>query len=141
MGMFLFLIAVAGALLLIVFVDLQRRRRHRAHVARRAWEQWHTLSILNDPSRRILEAESILDRALRDLGYQGTFGEKLKKLQKSLSNIDAVWLAHKLRNRIAHEPGTVVRPNDAATAIRAFEQTLETIIAHSLSYNSKKLRS
>ncbi len=123
----LFLVSIATLALLLVAVGLWKRRRSRAQIAVRAWTHWERLPAIADPSRRILEAESILDRALRDIGYQGTFGEKLKKMQKTLPNIDAVWNAHRLRNRIAHEPGLHISGSEAAAALAVFEKAIGTL--------------
>lgn len=115
--------------LLLVGIGLWLRRRRRARIAARAWMQWERLPAIADPSRRLLEAESILDHALLDCGYSGTFGEKLQRLQRVLSNVDAVWHAHKLRNRIAHEPGTHVSEEEAKRAIATFERVLKTLLS------------
>lgn len=114
--------------LLLVGAGLWLRHRYRAQIAVRAWTQWERLPAIADSSRRILEAENILDGALRNIGYRGTFGEKLQRMQKTLPHIDAVWRAHKLRNRIAHEPGTHVSEEEAKGAIFAFEKALKTLL-------------
>jgi hypothetical protein len=125
---FLLLFATAAALvLLLVWIGLCRQRHRRRVIALRAWEQWGNMSRISDPSRRVLEAENIIDRALRDIGYRGTFGEKLKRMQKTLPKIDAVWAAHKLRNRIAHEPGMHISSAEATAALAAFEKALGTL--------------
>lgn len=122
------LIAIAALALLLVWMGLRRQRHRRKGIAQRAWKQWAELPHIADPSRRVLEAENILDRVLREIGYQGTFGEKLRKMQKTLPNIDAVWVAHKLRNRIAHEPGIHVSDAEAEKAIHAFTTMLKKIL-------------
>ena len=121
------LISITATVLFLVWIGLCRQRHRRRGIALRAWTQWERLPAIADPSRRILEAESILDRALRDIGYRGTFGEKLKRMQKMLPNIDAVWQAHKLRNRIAHEPGLHISSSEAAAALAVFEKALGTL--------------
>lgn len=125
----LLLTFTAALVLFIVGIGLWFRRRHRAQIATRAWTQWERLPAIADPSRRLLEAESILDHALRDCGYDGTFGEKLRRLQRILPNIDAVWHAHKLRNRIAHEPGMHINEEEAKRAIATFEKVLKTLLS------------
>lgn len=97
------------------------------------------MSRISDSSRRVLEAENILDRALRDIGYQGTFGEKLKRMQRTLPNIDAVWHAHKLRNRLAHEPGLLLRKEEGERAVSAFEKALKTLLPSPLFPTNYKL--
>lgn len=128
MALILLLSTAAVLVLLLVWIGLCRQRHRRRVIALRAWEQWGNMNRISDPSRRVLEAENILDRVLRDIGYQGTFGEKLKRMQKTLPNIDAVWHAHKLRNRIAHEPGTHINDTEAERALRTFEKAMKTLL-------------
>ncbi len=126
---FIALLTIAAVLvLLLVWILLQKHRRHRTQIAVRAWVQWAEIQKIADASRRVLEAENILDRVLRDIGYQGTFGEKLKRMQQTLPNIDAVWHAHKLRNRIAHEPGTHINNTEAEEALRALEKAMKALL-------------
>lgn len=128
MILILLLTFTAALVLFIVGIGLRLRRRRRAQIATRAWTQWERLPAIADPSRRILEAESILDGALRNIGYRGTFGEKLQRMQKTLPYIDAVWRAHKLRNRIAHEPGTRISEEEAERALTTFEKALKALL-------------
>lgn len=53
----------------------------------------------------IIEADIILDTALKEHGYAGTsLGERLRGITPSqLSSIDDAWEAHKVRNQIAHQ--------------------------------------
>ncbi len=57
----------------------------------------------------ILSLDSFCDQALKDRGYGGeTMGERLK--EATLDNLPAIqrlWTAHRIRNRVAHEPGKV----------------------------------
>lgn len=124
----LFPIAAAALVLLLVWIGLRRQRYRRNIITIRAWQQWENMSRIPDPARRVLEAENILDRVCREIGYKGTFGEKLKRMQKTLPNIDAVWHAHKLRNRIAHEPGIRISEQEAERALATFEKTLRILL-------------
>lgn len=50
----------------------------------------------------IIEADSILDDALKNAGYMGaSMGDRLKSA--NFRSIDMAWDAHKIRNKIAHE--------------------------------------
>lgn len=58
----------------------------------------------NDWKLAIIEADIILDEALRKAGYGGgSLGERLKSISpQHLQTIDEAWAAHKIRNQIAH---------------------------------------
>jgi hypothetical protein len=59
----------------------------------------------NDWKLAIIEADIILDEALKSRGYAGnSLGERLKSISPSqLASLSEAWEAHKVRNRIAHE--------------------------------------
>lgn len=74
------------------------------------WKQ--ILADLNsgEPGRRkvaIIEADKAFDEVLKLSGYKGeNMSERLKQLTSAqISNIDDIWVAHKIRNQIAHESG------------------------------------
>lgn len=78
----------------------------------------------------ILRADSLLDEVMRQKGYKGsTMGERLKSAQKQYSNIDSVWAAHKLRNKLAHESS--YHPNYEITkrTLRTFKNALRDMRA------------
>lgn len=61
----------------------------------------------SDWRRAILEADSLLEEIIEKVGYEGkTFGERLSRIHPAqFQNLDGLWEAHKVRNRIAHESG------------------------------------
>ena len=70
----------------------------------------------------ILNADKLLDHALKAQGFGGeTMGERLKAASSQLKNRNAVWTAHKLRNRIAHESDVKISPNATRQALKAFK--------------------
>jgi len=76
----------------------------------------------------IIDADKLLDEALRKCGYKGkTMGERLVSAQRAFTNNDGVWLAHKLRNRLVHEPGVRLRQHDAKTALAGVKQGLKDL--------------
>lgn len=129
MSPWILLLPVFLALLTVVLVHwrLRKRRLPRA-AAERFLRQWDGLSRIADPGRRVLEAEAILDAAMRQSGCPGTFAEKLKRVGARFPDVDAVWSAHRLRNRIAHEAGTRVSDADARRALAAFEKALRSLL-------------
>jgi hypothetical protein len=76
----------------------------------------------------ILNADKLLDQALREKGVNGeTMGERMKTAKDTWSNANAVWSAHKLRNQIAHEPDVRVQYDEARRAVVAFKQALKDV--------------
>lgn len=76
----------------------------------------------------VIEADKVLDEILKRSGFPGeTMSERLKRLTPAqLSNLEQVWGAHKLRNRIVHEPNFEVSRAEVELAVtiygRAFQE-------------------
>ena len=49
----------------------------------------------------------IMHHILKDYGYSGTVGDQLKAKPRMMNNLNAIWSLHKLRNKLAHDMGTV----------------------------------
>lgn len=76
----------------------------------------------------ILNADKLLDNAMKESGFRGdTMGERLKRSGSRFSNLNAVWAAHKLRNRIAHEPEVRIDYMTARRALASFKKALKDI--------------
>ncbi|MDD5026455.1 MAG: hypothetical protein PHH13_03715 [Candidatus Peribacteraceae bacterium] len=121
-----FALLVGLALLVLVGMFWALRRRALPAAARaRIRSQWTAMLAIPDPARRVMEADAILDGALTVLRYRGSLGDKLKAAEPRMRNIDAVWRAHKLRNRIAHEPGSTVTSAQVQEAVSAIGRALE----------------
>ncbi len=76
----------------------------------------------------VLNADKLLDHALKESGYKGkTMGERLKGAGGKFSNRNAVWASHKLRNQIAHEPDVQVKYDTARRALASFKQALKDV--------------
>lgn len=77
----------------------------------------------------IIEADNILDEALRLAGFMGeNLGDRLKKVNTSqLTNIQEVWEAHKLRNRLVHETDFRLNRNLAERALAIYEKTFRDL--------------
>lgn len=76
----------------------------------------------------VLNADKLLDHALKEAGYKGqTMGERLRNAKQIFSNRNAVWSAHKLRNQIAHETDVRVDYNAARRALASLKQALKDL--------------
>jgi len=77
----------------------------------------------------VIEADKVFDELLKEAGYPGEdMGTRLKQVTKDqLSNIDEVWQAHKVRNRIAHEPYYQLNKRDAKRAVEIYKKATEDL--------------
>jgi hypothetical protein len=76
----------------------------------------------------IIDADKLLDQALKKHRYKGkTMGERLVSAQRVIKDNDAVWYAHKLRNRLVHEPNVRLKKKEAQTALTGFRQGLKDL--------------
>lgn len=131
--LFLFAAVLVMAGLLWVVITFTRRGPRQLNVEdyRCRWlEIEKQLSRDNNDSNHmaILNADKLLDKALRERNIPGqTMGDRMKQLQKTWSNANAVWGAHKLRNRLAHETDARATYDDTRRALAAFKQALKDV--------------
>lgn len=108
-------LGILGLLLAVVLLQFMvyalMRRVLRAGARLAIVKAWATVSKEVNPVLKIVQADKVLDEALKLLGYEGTLGEKLKKAGPRFSNLNAVWAAHKLRNTVVHALDS--KPEDA----------------------------
>jgi hypothetical protein len=129
----LFLIAaIIFAIVMLVAVGaLSRRwpRRLNQQYFQMRWEE--ILSRVKTPEGMVLaviDGDKLLDEALRKYGFKGkTMGERLVAAQRLLSDNDAVWYAHKLRNRLVHEPTVRLKKREAQNALAGFKRGLKDL--------------
>lgn len=125
---FLVIAIIFGILVLIVVGRLSRRfiRPLNRGYFEQSWQM--LLTRVKTPEGMMLaviDADKLLDEALKKKGYKGkSMGERLVAAQRDLSNNDGVWFAHKLRNRLVHEPHVRLRKNEAKTALAGIKQGL-----------------
>jgi len=76
----------------------------------------------------VIDADKLLEDALKKRHFRGkTTGEKLVSAQRELSDNDAIWFAHKLRNRLVHEPGLKLKKRECQSALSGFKQALRDL--------------
>lgn len=76
----------------------------------------------------VIDADKLLDEALKRRRFKGkTMGERLVSAQRSISDNDAVWYAHKLRNRLVHEPNVRLKQKEAQIALAGFRLGLKDL--------------
>ena len=132
-GVVLGLIAILIlGLILVAFIT---RRAPRQNLDKEIYQaEW--LKIMNncetsEPSSlamAVLGGDKLVDKAMVELGFVGkTMGERLKNSPKKFSDLDGLWSAHKLRNRLAHETGFVPSSKEARQALANFRRALKDL--------------
>ena len=83
----------------------------------------------NDRKQAVISADSLIEKILGMAVYSGeNLGEKLKNIEPAdLDSLDALWEAHKIRNRIAHEAGYQLLKEDSEKALALFEKALKEL--------------
>ena len=133
-AMLLILIAVLiAAVVGVMFLMFSGKNAPQLNVAR---YQTKWLEIENSISRdnraswqvAIMNADKLVDQALRDRHYKGqTMGERMKAAQKIWSNANHIWGAHKIRNQLAHETDVQLSYETTLRSLTAFKQALKDL--------------
>jgi hypothetical protein len=126
------LVIMLVGIVLILGVVLLLKKKPRKLKSDMYLERWREIqSLLKDKKQwpmAVLNADALLDEVLKKRKVRGSsMGERMVKVQKKFSDHDAVWAAHKLRNKIAH--GELKMPNqeDVKSALLAIRQALKDI--------------
>jgi len=78
----------------------------------------------------IIDADKLLDDALKKRRFKGkSTGARLVAAQHSLTDNDAVWFGHKLRNKLVHEQDIKLRKSDVRNALTGIRQALKDLKA------------
>lgn len=76
----------------------------------------------------IINGDKLLDLALKKSGFKGeTMGERLISAKNKLTNRNAVWEAHKLRNRLVHEENVHLDRQKIERTLKGFEVALKDL--------------
>lgn len=118
---------LAAVLVLFVMARILMRRVLRAGARLAIHAAWAKVGSHPHGTLKVVEADKILDEALRLLGYTGTLGEKLKKAGPRFTDLDAVWKAHKLRNKLVHQLDTAPRDAEVERAVESFRRALNDL--------------
>lgn len=129
---FLVVVLVIGlAVLAVVLLSRRGGRMLDTTKYQQRWLQIEASLQQDNPATfqtSILQADKLLDMALKERGFKGqTMGERMKSAQSEWKNANHVWGAHKIRNRIAHEPDVNVTHEIASRALVAFKQGLRDL--------------
>jgi len=112
-----------------LYVLLYRKQRLSQGDTKKVKENWSKILTQADsqPEQAILNADKLLDFVLKKAGFHGTLGEKMKAAKSVFSDNNAIWSAHKLRNRIAHEVDVKLSPQMTKGALSAYKKAFSDL--------------
>lgn len=117
-------------ILLVVFILYKKSRSKGFAPQELQYIKSHWIRIIDrfnsHTKEAILDADKLLDYALARKGFEGNLGEKLKKAGPRLSDLNGIWAAHKLRNKVAHELLDIDRL-EAKNALVNFKKALNEL--------------
>jgi hypothetical protein len=128
--MFAAIISIGGLLLLIIVITRNGPRVLEKATYRSKWLAIESALGSDEASRHvaIMKADALLDRALRERGIRGaTMGERMNQAKPLFSNNNAIWAAHKIRNKIAHEDDITIQDKTARQSLKAFKIALKDV--------------
>lgn len=126
----LILIAIFGIAVLSLVSLLNRKTSGLDIESYRArWEKIQKLLASSSTySNAIIEADKLLDKALKESKFKGsTTAERMLSAKKIFSKRDHVWMAHKFRNKIVHETDVHVSKRQTQAALSAIRRGLKDL--------------
>jgi hypothetical protein len=77
----------------------------------------------------VVEMDGVLGKALNDLYGKNSVGANLKKAKPRFKyeTYQKAWDAHKLRNKLVHEPGVKIDSRDMNMAVSNFVEVLKAL--------------
>jgi hypothetical protein len=128
--MFLAIIIVGSLLLAVIFLTRKGPKVLNQAEYRSKWLKIESSIDDNESSRQlaIINADKLLDYALKQRGVKGnTIAQRMKNSKNIFRNNNAVWAAHKLRNKIAHEDSVKIQPKTTKQALTAYKMALKDV--------------
>lgn len=115
---------IMGAIYVIVFrgkklTDSQRKKMHK---------KLKSIARYEHEEKQIFGFDKLLEHIMQLRGYQGSLGSVMKKNAAVFSDIQGLWFAHKIRNKLAHEIDFQLSPRDAKKVITIFQKEIRYII-------------
>ncbi len=126
------LVSVAiGAVALLALLNLVSKNQPQLDRSyyKDAWQKIHLKSQAEETwSIAVIEADKLLDNALRKKGFKGeTMAERMVSAKDAFSKRQLVWESHKFRNQIAHDESVKVTEKKVQAALYGFKSALKDV--------------
>jgi len=124
------LLVIGLAIVIAGYVFIKSNRRGLSS-ADNTYIKKHWEIIINEangnPNLAIMNADKLLGHALKARGVFGSVGDQLKSAPSLFNDLNSVWSAHKIRNRLAHEIGMKVTPKEAKSFLNIYKKALKDL--------------
>lgn len=123
-------IVVFAIALLLSLTYLQRRMSTLdREYFKLAWEQIEDLAAKKQTwVQAIVDADKLLDEVLKQLNTPGSsLADRMVSANRSFSNANNIWTAHKIRNKVVHETKFKLNKRHVNGAIKSYKQALKDL--------------
>jgi len=125
MSLGVIILVIVLAVVILVLLSLVNRVNVKGVDKVHFKNEWNDIILMAEDTKTssmsIIKADKLLDEALKCLGYAGdTMAQRLISAKKQLKNKDAVWNAHKLRNKLVHESTREPSIKEVKTALKGY---------------------
>jgi hypothetical protein len=124
------ILIIVAAVVILVLINLTGKTVSKGIDKEHFRNEWNDAVMLLSKEEgkelSVVNADKLLDEALKCMGFRGsTMGERLVAAKNQIKDKDAIWAAHKLRNKIVHE--TKFKPSDAQlkAAMKSYHKTFK----------------
>ena len=127
-GFVMLILGLGLVVFLMIYIGRKSSGLNSSYYKKR-WSQIAQTAENGDSGMRVavIDGDKLVDHALRARGIRGdTMGERMKKASY-LKSIDNLWTAHKLRNKLVHEPDVRLKKSTANMALNAYHKTLKEL--------------
>lgn len=123
---------IVGLTILFIVVKMGMRRaplkpRKKTYNAR--WKELQKYCKTKDTwPQAINTADKLLDKALIKKGFKGkSMGERLVSAQRTFTDNDSLWYAHKLSKKLRENPELKLKEKEVKEALIGFRQALKDL--------------
>jgi len=128
-GILSIVVPLLVAFLITTFIVAKKRRPLNKEYFESKWKELQKLCGNKETwPLAIINADKLLDEALKKSNFKGkSMGERMVSAQRSISDNDGIWSAHKLRNRLVHENDIALREQDVKHALLEFRRAMKDL--------------
>lgn len=90
-------------LIILCWIFLLRKKKGFSEADRKEFKKRWDILTKSDRRGAVIDADKLLHYYLKKRGYNANMGEIFKQHPQMFSDLNGLWFAHKLRNKMVHE--------------------------------------